>query len=170
MKYYTKNSNKNYYKENESNTNCGSFALNIKEWYEPDRSFPDENWVIAEALFESGDYTDREMLEILLERSVEGILKDFDGEIRRVPNELIELKSNEELIAFRIGTNLWFDPTDCSDFDVDFHFRVFRDGRWQEKYGSGSIQDCEKGSLHKDWETSTFLYEDPTAFFVHTVS
>ena len=167
MRNYTKNSNKNYYKENEKDTNCGSFALNIEEWYEPDDSLRDENWVIAEEMFKSGDYTDKEIIEALFERSVRGILKDFDGEIRRVPNEKAELKNNEELIAFRIGTDFWFDPQSVDDLDVDFHFQVLRDGRWQEKFGSGPVHDCEKNNLDKDWETTSFLYEKPTAFFAH---
>lgn len=167
MRNYTKNSNKNYYKENEKDTNCGSFALNIEEWYEPDDSLQNDNWVVAEGMFKSGDYTDKEIIEVLFERSVNGILKDFDDEIRRVPNEKAELKNNEELIAFRIGTNFWFDPQNFYDLDVDFHFQVLRDGRWQEKFGTGSVHDCEKDNLYKDWETSTFLYENPTAFFAH---
>jgi hypothetical protein len=28
------------------------------------------------------------------------------------------------------------------DWDCDFHFRVRRNGKWSEKYGSGEIADC----------------------------
>ena len=33
---YTRNSDPTYYKTHENETNCGSFALRLQEWYSPE--------------------------------------------------------------------------------------------------------------------------------------
>ena len=36
---YTKNSDPNYFEDNPECANCGSFAFNVEEWYDPEQDF-----------------------------------------------------------------------------------------------------------------------------------
>lgn len=115
--------------------NCGGFALGTFSWYEP-FYFNEDGCYLCEDLAEEG-YGVESIQEILCNNCVDSILEDFGEKIRVVSRE-DDLKVNEELIAFRV---------DCgfeSDYESqDFHFRVFRDGRWQEKNGHGMIHDAD---------------------------
>lgn len=166
---YTKNTQKNkYYEREQMNTNCGSFALNIEEWYEPDDSLSEDNWEVADNLAKEGNLSNDEIEKLIFERSVYGIMNDFDGELERIdsPKDYID-SDNTELIAFRTSTYV---DDDCANADTDFHFKVFRDGRWQEKYGCGPVIDNVELEENSYWGSGFYVYENPTAYFVHKLT
>ena len=59
MNRFTRNKNLKYYEDYPLEGNCGSFALRIEEWYEPDDSLSCDNNDYAEhRLFCDGEYED----------------------------------------------------------------------------------------------------------------
>lgn len=143
------NSDQNYYEDNYTSTNCGSYAFNIKDWYDADRAFENENGyahIWMEELFDKG-LSDLEVSNLYIAELLDGIVADFKGEVQLLDSIPI-LKSNEELIAFRAFCR-WDEIMDEVDFD--WHFKVYRDGHWREKNGSGLVSECRL----QDWE-----YED----------
>lgn len=162
--YYTTNTDKNFFRKNQKETNCGSFALNIEEWYQPDDSMDEDNDEFASYLWETGDYTLDEILIELLDRCVEGIDRDFGDEITFIdsPSQYKE-KENEELIAFRVGLY----DNDSFYISTDFHFRVFRNGRWQEKCGRGPIETDIELEADDPWELYNWIYNSPIVYFIH---
>lgn len=158
---YTKNHDPNYFYDCPCEGNCGSFALNVKEWYISDRDF--DNTDIAWDMEIQG-YDLEAILDYLTSKNVEQILEDFTDEIRIVTEEN-EVKKDEELIAFRVGV---FDD-DFEEIDSDFHFRVKRGGQWMEKCGSTEVRECE---LEKDkfWSNSSGeIYNGPIVFFAKKI-
>ena len=61
--------------------------------------------------------------------------------------------SDEELIAFRAFVN--------EDCNWDFHFKVLRNGLWQEKCGSDPVRFCEED----DWHNGLVEYISYTSYF-----
>ena len=162
MNYYTRNSNLNYYIEHCEQANCGSFALRINEWYDLDTPFenytgmPIESW-INKGVFEN-DSTDLEMSELYAAILVGRILDDFEEDIRLIDSSS-EVKSNEELIAFR--AYIHYDES-VGYTDWDYHFKVYRDGHWQEKNGDCEVHDCDED----DWGD----YVSDTYYFAKNLS
>lgn len=156
---YTRNHNPNYYEECQHYANCGSFAFQIEEWYSPDEYFEDnegicvENW-ICEGLESGCDEFD--LSDGLAEILTNYILNDFD-DVRYMWSPA-ELQDNEELIAFRTFVD--------SDYNWDFHFKVFRDGRWQEKCGSDPIRFCDEW----DWNNGALEYISSTYYFARNLA
>lgn len=157
---YERNSNPKYYEEHCGEANCGSYALNLQGWYDPegyfchvyDCEYPDDAMGI---LYESG-YDEDEINRLYADILVEGILEEFDGELRQVDwRESIE--DNEELIAFR--TFAICEDDEGEYFHYDFHFKVFRDGKWMEKHGSYAVQECDED----EWGN----YNSKTYYFAH---
>lgn len=142
MRNYTRNSDLKFYERNRHDTNCGSFALRVNEWYEADGSFEElegirlEEW-IRRGIFEY-DLTDYEVSNQLAAIFTKQIFRDFDD--IRIVKDFSEVENNEELIAFR--TFSWWDGY-YDTVDWDFHFMVFRNGEWQEKMGYGPVQSSE---------------------------
>lgn len=132
--------------------NCGGFALETFSWYEPD-FFNDEGCYLCEDLA-AENFSIEYIQEVLCKGCINSILEDF-GEKIRVVLRKDNLKTDEELIAFRV---------DCgfeTDYEIqDFHFRVFRDGRWQEKNGHGQIHDA----ADPDEEIWNGIYLGPTIY------
>ena len=140
---YERNSNPEYYETHSGESNCGSYALNLQGWYDPesyfchiyDCEYPDDGMM---ELYECG-YDENEINNIYADTLIEGMLKEFDGELRLInPDDKIE--DNEELIAFRTFAYL---EDDEEYFCSDFHFRVFRDGTWKEKQGWQRVEECD---------------------------
>lgn len=153
---YTRNSDPNFYFTHEHTTNCGSYALRIKEWYEVDFDMQDRAIELS-----SNGIDDREIYEIITQEAVELMLHEFGDKMRELVNVTDPIADNEELIAFRIGG-----LDDWSGYDADFHFRVFRDGKWMEKCGCNEIQNC---IFEEDaWETA-LLYEGPIVYLAHRI-
>lgn len=162
MSHYTHNSNLHYYMTHESVTNCGSFALRTEEWYDPDGSI---GWASIEDWVREGfsnGLERQEMSNLFLDRIVEQVLYDFN-DIRVLFNgNEDEVKDNEELIALRVFANYDFDD-DWADWD--FHFKVLRDGRWQEKNGDSEVHYCDL----EDWSSGCLDYISDTVFFAKKI-
>ena len=161
---YTKNTNPNFYAENESNSNCGSFAFNVEEWYNPEIDLEAEvlyigTWMAE--LIDSG-YSCDEVADIYVETLAESVLKDFEGEIREIlfPSQI---HNDEELIAFRGYCRYEIGEDYLPDYD--FHFKVLRNGIWQEKCGSLPVKFCTED----DWTYTTRTYNSETLYFAHRI-
>jgi hypothetical protein len=137
--YYTRNSDLSYYNKNRCRANCGSYALRLREWYDPEDYFEKlegnvYDWVEQMAL---NGYDDYEISNYYIDILTEGMLNEFGDELEicdgRAPNT-----SDKELIAFN-GMCIY----DEEGSDVDFHFKVFRDGHWSEKPGSEPVKFCD---------------------------
>lgn len=153
---YTRNSDLNYYRDHPAATNCGSYALRLNEWYDPEtylESLEDGDvyeWIDLMAM---NGYSDDEITEIYIDILVEGMLQEFDGELElcdgRAPST-----PNIELIAFN-GFCTW---NEDYDIDADFHFKVLRDGHWSEKPGSEPIEFCDKDDWHRYTGNPVYMY------------
>ncbi len=163
---YTLNRDKNYFITNEFYTNCGSLAFNIEEWYAPDEAFEEDDYDTACCLLEEG-MSEEEVRDYLFVRNVEQIQKDF--EVVRVNSCDYPLAANEELIAFRECVN-GAPGYDDDTLEVDFHFRVKRDGKWIEKLGNTEVINIDSYSEDPWYATEELIYDGPIAYFVRKVS
>lgn len=160
---YERNSNPKYYEEHCADSNCGSYALNLQGWYDPEGYFcdvfncecPDDGMM---ELYACG-YSEDEINRMYVDTLVEGILKEFDGEIRLVKWKGDKINDDEELVAFRTFAFLEDDEDDY--FCADFHFKVFRDGKWMEKQGWQSVKE----SAEDEWGR----YDSKTYYFAHKI-
>ena len=152
---YTRNSDLEYYYDNPGAANCGSYALRLQEWYDPEGYFEDivgngYDW-IAE-LHEEG-YSDTEISNFYLDILVDGMLQEFEDELElcdgRAPTT-----SDTELIAF--NTFAWCDDDYNSEYD--FHFKVLRDGEWMEKCGREEVRVCEEDYWGKYIGDPVYMY------------
>ena len=151
--YYTTNHDPEYYNAHCSMVNCASYAMNIKEWWDPEIEEDYGSiyeWVDA---MEDCGYTLTEMQDIIAEEYIDAFLNDFPSV--RALDKSTDIQPDEELIAFRICLDL------DDDIDFDFHFRVFRDGKWSEKNGNGLVHDCSMAYWGK--------YNSKTFYFGHKV-
>ena len=152
---YTRNSDPDYYFKNPSTSNCGSYALRLQEWYDPEDYFEDVvgcgyEWI--EELTDEG-YTPTEISNFYLEILVDGMLQEFEGELElcdgRAPST-----SDKELIAF--NTFVYCDTYGSSDYD--FHFKVFRNGQWSEKCGHEDVRFCEEDEWGRYIGDPVYMY------------
>lgn len=156
---YTRNSDLTFYESNRQETNCGSYALRLNEWYDLDDPFEDlygeiTGWIHDMAM----DYTDEEISEIYGEALVDIILKDFEGEIVVCDGRPPKTK-DVELIAFSV---FCYYNEDYNYSDWDYHFKVLRDGVWKEKCGMDIVRECDKN----DWLDR---YVSDVVYFYHKV-
>lgn len=151
---YTRNHNPNYYEENQGCSNCGSFAFQIEEWYSPDEYFEENEGICIEEWIQEGfdnGYDEYDLSDWLAEILTSYILSDFN-DIHNIwgPGQV---DNNEELIAFRTFVNI--------EGNWDFHFKVYRDGLWQEKCGSDPVRFCDEW----DWNNGLLDYISHTVYF-----
>ena len=172
---YIRNSDPTLFEKDQANTNCGSFALNVTEWYTPylidnDTSIDDGNlsyytemdrndW--AYELVQDG-YSVQEVMEFLIEKDWEFILKSCPW---LIPIHKEEIVPTDRVIAYRLSLEL---PDKLSEFDLeengDFHFRVMIDGEWWEKNGGGPIHKVEEMN-EEPWEAEKWLvYTGPIKY------
>lgn len=166
---YKRNSNPNLFADKEQDTNCGSFALNVTEWYTPYVFEPKEEelwkydederaqWVYD--MLQDG-YTIDEVMDCLIERDFEFVLKTCPW---LEPIEEEEIYDGGRVIAYRLSLQV---PDDISEFDMDedgdFHFRVLIDGEWWEKNGAGPVKRVEDPDV---WEVDDWLvYSGPIRY------
>jgi len=152
--------------QNEYNLNCASYALNCDFWYCPDCDYWDNEDIVQELA--EDNYETKDILSIVLEYSVEQILKDFDSEIRILDSE-DDLRDDEEKVAFRIGIHKYEFTDDYIETDYDFHFRVFRNGRWMEKCGSEEIRTAAE-DVYAPWIDSSIYYGSELVMFAHKIA
>ena len=157
---YTRNSDPTYYESNCSHTNCGSYALRLKEWYDPEDYFEKKLgfinvWIENQS---TAGYSDEEISDMYSEILVEGMLEEFEGELR-ICDGTPPKSDEEELIAF----STWcYSDLEREYADYDFHFKVYRDGKWSEKRGNTKVRNCTK----EDWG----MYISPPVYMYHKIS
>lgn len=159
---YTKNSDPNYYEYNSEYANCGSFAFNVEEWYDPEDEFENEVGYIDDWIMEMSDngYSADEIADIYTEAITERVLKDFTNEIREITYPS-EANDNEEVVALR-----GWCYEDIDNFaEWDFHFKVLRNGIWQEKCGREPVKFC----LEDEWSYGFRTYNSNTIYFAHKI-
>ena len=140
---YTRNSDPEYYKKYQRCSNCGSYALRLQEWYDPDGFFEDAvgcgyEWI--EEMIDEG-YSDTEIANMYTDILTDGMLMEFEGELT-VCDGRPPCSSDEELIA--LNTFVYYGD---DGGDYDFHFKVFRNGKWSEKCGVLPVEECDED----DW-------------------
>lgn len=160
---YTKNTDPNYFIDYQQDSNCGSYAFNIKEWYNPELNLVIEAGSIEERILDLLDegWSNEEISELYSNSLVKSIFHDFGNEVKEVDYDY-KPEENEELIAFRtycIG-NLMEGYADW-----DFHFKVFRNGLWMEKNGRQPVRFC----LEDEWEYGIRSYISNTIYFAHKI-
>ena len=151
---YERNSDLSYYETNRLATNCGSYALRLSEWYElfyygADNFEDEEDYILEMFNYESDAHEVANMYrDILLDK----LFDDFPDELEMCSGAPPD-NDNEELIAFN---------TRCYDgdyyIDYDFHFRVFRDGKWMEKCGCCEVSECDINDWGKYNGTPVYMY------------
>lgn len=174
-KLYKRNSNPDLFEEECSDTNCGSFALNVTEWYTPyitddsvdedDELYQYAEWERANYAYEllQEGYSTMEVMESLTEKDFEFILLTCPW---LVPIDETEINYElDRVIAYRLMLEA---PNDVSEFDMDegsdFHFRVLIDGTWWEKNGAGPVHEVEYPDSDV-WEVDEFLvYDGPVKY------
>ena len=152
---YERNHDPEYYESHRNYANCGSFALNLKGWYDPEDYFYDREGYAAdwiEELYTNG-YNEEEISNLYAEILVEGMLEEFRGELRELTPTNWRINPSEELVEFR--TFCYYDEEGCANWD--FHFKVLRDGLWMEKNGSGPVHCCEEDEWG-DYISDTFYF------------
>ena len=140
---YKRNSDPHYYESHCLASNCGSFALNLQGWYDPELYFEMGHGDIADWI-EEVDYegwTDIEKSDFYADVLIDGMLIEFADELRILNSEKDDLYVDEELIAFRTYCIMEEEEGWEPYPRWDFHFRVFRDGRWQEKQGDNPVNN-----------------------------
>ena len=178
MSNYTPNCDPNFWRNDNQlfDVNCGSYALDILEWYRPynyDKEYGDD--IIREL---DGHGTFEQALSSSTFQHAENILNDF-FDMRRIHN-IEEAKEDERVILYREGI-YWDgnvpDPSDICDqvsddedsweWDWDFHF-IWRDikGIWHEKMGGGDVAVVEKPLLDCFWTGPLgIIYQGPIIMF-----
>lgn len=138
---YTRNSDLKYYESNPESTNCGSYALRLNEWYDPEKYFEDTTgWFIEDWITDlAKDYLDEEISNKFNDILVEGMLIEFQEELELCDGS-IPTDENVELIAF--NSFCCYDE-DNNFSDYDFHFKVYRNNRWMEKRGAEEVRECD---------------------------
>ena len=156
---------------NEENTekkdyNCGGYALKTFSWYLPyeydEKNYPFfSNSDLAEYLMDIG-YSVEEIMDEILRVNTEKMLKDFSGKLRVVQRDS-HIESDEELIAYRLSLDV---DSSCID-DMDFHFVVFRDGKWMSKMGADEVKPFS--FTEEQWETPNFIYDSSIVYLAHKI-
>lgn len=161
MKY---NKGFEFWKEDHTDCNCGSYAFNLDEWYHPGcLCGEDEEGELFDCLdfWSEEGCDDDELADKLADLYLERVKNDFEDKIviSILKPDLEALDKDMEVIAFRAGAYEF-----NSDFDYDFHFKVYRDGRWFEKRGFEPIRPT---SLD-EWSGSIY-YNSQTFYITHKI-
>ena len=137
---YSRNTNLDYYIDEQEYTNCGSYALRLNEWYDPEDYFERRIGNICDWIGDQTDagYSDEEISNIYGEILFEGISEEFANEIELWNG--MPPAPGTELIAFNTFCR-WDDDWGA---DWDFHFKVLRDGKWMEKCGPLPVEECDE--------------------------
>jgi len=171
VKEIPKNTNPNLWNEESklSRYNCGSLAFDVSIWYSPEwileEKFEDIAYVdeLAERMWEK-EFFPEEIADIYANLYLEAILIDFKDEVS-VYDSSKSIKEDEELIAFRVGSGE-INEDGYYESDIDFHFKVFRNGKWIEKNGSGDVHNCEVD----DWIYDSYEYNSRTIYLVRKLN
>ena len=152
--YYTRNRDLTYYETNRGRANCGSYALRLNEWYDPEDYVEDLTGDICDWLEELGEdgYSEYEIACMYTDTLAAGMLQEFEGELELCFGPP-QCKSGMELIALNS-----FCAVEDGYVDWDFHFKVFRDGKWMEKNGTGPVQETNEDDWGKYNGDPLYMY------------
>ena len=103
-----------------------------------------------------------EAISTLLEEHTKKMLEQF-AETLRVVSLNTHLKEDEELIAYRLAILMEDEYVD----DVDFHYVVFRNGKWRSKFGRQRIKPFR--FTENPWKTKYFVYDSPIVYLAHKI-
>ena len=173
---YKRNTDPGLFLNKESETNCGSFALNVTDWYLPylegsvgedDELLMyevDERMRFAYDLAQEG-YSAMEIMEVITDRDFEFILKTCPWLIPISEKDALSADPKERIVAYRLSLEI---PDELEDFDIeengDFHFRVRIDGDWWEKNGASAVHKVEE-AITDIWEVDDWLvYSGPIKY------
>lgn len=141
-------------------SNCGSFALGVEEWFYPYNCEGDE---LEESRDRIIDYmselgcTREEIMEALLIADTEVILQECPW-VEQISLE--EAEDSDRVVAYRVYYNE-YDPD-----DTDFHFRVRINGFWFEKCGEHPIRFCGTFADEEPWlGQADILYDSEVCYF-----
>ena len=141
MREYSKNNDPRYWEGVRTESNCGSYALNVIEWvapygYSEDYGDFDRDAIMWDIYEETRDeeYT----ADIILERDWEELLHMFPC-LR--PVALCETTPDDVVVAYRVGVH--YEESE-DNLDHDFHFRLRENGVWSEKCGRRMVQLCDE--------------------------
>lgn len=169
MVTHTRNTDPDFWSGTRRDCNCGSFALNLREWYRPYEmyySYDDRANRIVELAHEG--LSDVEVADILAEEEAGYMLEEFPELLTPISyEEMLETDPEAEIIAYRVGVEFFYDPEeicDSDDFDDDFHFKVRRGGQWLEKRGETDVRKCEL-LPDKIWERNNGIYNSKIIYF-----
>ena len=148
--------------------NCGGFALKTYDLYLPYEDKTKDFAIYFDDKIEELYYSGLSLKEIeneILEETVEYMLKNFPKKLRVIKN-FSDLKDTEELIAYRIGLEIFSNEDEIGKYytgcDGDFHFKVLRDGHWLEKFGEGLVIFEEFTT--EPWKCNGMVYDSPIVF------
>lgn len=171
---YKRNTDPGLFLNKETETNCGSFALNVTEWYLPYLEDPvydddelwkyevDERMRFAYDLAQEG-YSAMEIMEAVTDRDFDFILKTCPWLVPMDEEEVDGADPQERIIAYRLALEI---PDELEEFDIeengDFHFRVRINGEWWEKNGATAIHKVDNPDV---WEVDDWLvYNGPIRY------
>lgn len=164
--FFNENQTRNEQNTDQSEYNCGGYALKTFSWYTPyefdEEKYPfHSNYDLMEYLT-SDDYSIEEATEIILNSNTKKMLEDFSGKLRIVQRHDY-LEADEELIAYRLSV------MEDEDYvvDMDFHFIVFRNGQWMSKLGTDVVESFD--FTEKPWETPYFVYNSSIVYLAHKI-
>ena len=168
------NTDPTFWKQTRENCNCGSFALNLTEWFSPCDDYDDRKDFITDLLAGLANPVGEDLFEAeneILDQDELYMLSHFPQLIPLTIRDISELDAIDDcypIIAYRIGIDCNADGVmEESDFDEDFHFKVRINGEWWEKNGSGEIHQCALDA-HKSWplpEDDNLVYDSAIRFF-----
>ena len=153
---YTRNSDPDYYNKNRVRANCGSYALRLREWYDPEEYLESieedyvDGWIECMAM---NGYDNDEITDYYIDVLVDGMLQEFDGELELCDGQP-PTTSDKELIAF----NGFCCCDDDYNIDYDFHFKVLRDGMWSEKPGREPVKFCDLEEWGRYTGKTVYMY------------
>ena len=160
MKY---NKGLDFWNEEHRDCNCGSYAFNLDEWYHPGCLYGDDDESeVTDLLHDLAEiYDDDDMADQLADFYLGRIKEDFGDDIviSALEPNVDNFDDNVEVIAFRAGAYEYSD-----EIDYDFHFKVYRFGRWFEKRGSEPVRPTNLD----DW-CASIHYNSQTFYIIHSL-
>lgn len=168
--FLNQNGMRNSRNSDEHDYNCFGFACRTYGWTCPyqlgedvddyDYNSADTHFGIAEEMLSQGYSTD-EIYQCIMIHDID-IFKQMYREYITFYNSAREVPDDVELVAYKFFIEL--DEDEEEIYDTDFHFRVRRDGIWQEKCGSRTPRVCDSG-FDSYWENGTLCYDSETLLF-----
>lgn len=158
---------RNEYNTDYDDYNCGGYALKTFNWYRPyaydKKNYPWRSLMDrVEYLVYNEGFDKEEAVSILLEEHTKKMLEQF-AETLRVVSLNTHLEEGEELIAYRLAVLMDGEYID----DIDFHYIVFRAGKWRSKLGRQKIKPFQ--FTEKPWKTEYFVYDSPIVYLAHKI-